>query len=314
MKYAPHLDSLRAIAALLVVAWHAKVPIFLGGFVGVDLFFVLSGYLITNVFTKNPELKSFYINRALRLTPPLALMLIAYLAIFPFIFPAHNHVTDALISIAYLSDYATAFWDTPKYLVHTWSLAVEEHFYLLWPLIVIRFKPTVSALLVAYILASFFRSSWPDFFEAYSKFDTRLSGLVLGCLIASVKIDQKFPAWPGVLVLILAASTLKWGTQFTQSWGFFIVEIAAAIAILGTAPKWLESAPLAYFGKLSYGIYLWHYPIVKICREYHLSWEMTFTLSLLPSIALSALSYHFVEKYFRDLRHKKLPPAKLLAE
>lgn len=300
VTYNPNLDGLRALAVLVVVAFHARVPGFAGGYVGVDLFFVLSGYLITNVLTHNPDIKQFYIRRAKRLIPPLALMLAVYLAVFPVIRPGLPHFRDALIAFTYLSDYAVAFWNEPDYLRHTWSLAVEEHFYLLWPLVLIRFRPTVRALLIAYIVATAWRWGWNGWHEAYSRFDTRLSGLILGCFIAGISIQQRFPAWPGLLILGAATATYSWAEPWIQGWGFLIVEVAAAVAILGTPPRWLSHPQLIYLGQLSYGIYLWHYPIVKLMRDVGLPWEVMLPISLSTSVLLAAASFHWFEVYFRS--------------
>lgn len=300
MNYNPSLDGLRALAVLVVVAFHARVPGFSGGYIGVDLFFVLSGYLITQVFTINPDLKRFYIRRAKRLVPALSLMLITYLAVFSIIVPDHPHGRDAIVAFLYLTDYAAAFWEAPYYIGHTWSLAVEEHFYFLWPLILLRFRPAVKVLLIAYIIATVWRWGWYDWLEAYYRFDTRLSGLILGGILAKITIDQRFPAWPGLLALLAATLTFSWKEPWVQGWGFVIAELAAAVAILGVPPKWLSKPPLVYLGKLSYGIYLWHYPIAKLLRDTDASWEITLLVSLSLSLMFAAASYHWLERFFRD--------------
>lgn len=302
MEYKPHLDGLRALAVLAVVAFHARVPGFPGGYVGVDLFFVLSGYLITQVLASNPDLPRFYIRRAKRLIPPLALLLIAYLLIFPVVRPGQPHVRDSLIAFFYLSDYFVAFWNKPEYLRHTWSLAVEEHFYLLWPLVMLKLRPSIKALLIAYIAATAWRWGWDGWHEAYSRFDTRLSGLLLGCILAGLTIKRTFPAWPGLVVLAVATFAYRWEMPWVQGAGFMIVELAAAIAIIGTPPAWLSTQPLVYLGKLSYGIYLWHYPITKLCRESGADWLVVLLTSLALSILLAAASYHLVEIHFRHRR------------
>jgi peptidoglycan/LPS O-acetylase OafA/YrhL len=301
MRYVPALDGLRALAVLAVVAFHARVPGFGGGFIGVDLFFVLSGYLITQVLAENPSLPRFYWRRARRLIPALALMLAAYLAVYPLLVPNYPHWRDAGLAFFYLSDYSVAFSDAPNYLRHTWSLAVEEHFYLLWPLVVLRFRPPVRWLLVAYVIATAWRWWWPDWMEAYSRFDTHATGLILGCAIASAW-RAAFPAWPGLAILALCCALYSWGSPFVQGPGFVIAEIGAAIAILGTPPRWLGTEALAYLGKLSYGIYLWHYPITRAFRDSGEPWQLTLASSLALSIIAAAISYHTIEAAFRS-RH-----------
>lgn len=304
MRYLPELDGLRALAVLAVVAFHARVPGFGGGFIGVDLFFVLSGCLITRVLVENPDLGRFYWRRAKRLVPPLAFMLATYLLAYPLIRPDHPHVRDAGLAFFYLSDYSVAFLETPLYLRHTWSLAVEEHFYLLWPLVFLRWRPSVRVLLVAYIVATAWRWGWPGFDEAYHRFDTRMSGLILGCLLAGIK-PRAFPAWPGLLILAAACVSFRWADPSVQGLGSVAVELAAAMAILGTPPAWLGSRPLVYVGKLSYGIYLWHYPIARVFRDAGELWQITLAISITGSVVMAAISYHLIEVWARP-RHRDI--------
>jgi peptidoglycan/LPS O-acetylase OafA/YrhL len=264
MKYVPGLDGLRALAVLGVVLCHSGAGWARGGFIGVDVFFVLSGYLITRLLAETqPTLRQFYYRRLRRLTPPLALMLAAYLVVFSQIRPDHDNSIEAGLSILYLSDYAATFWGLPEYLRHTWSLSVEEHFYLLWPLVFYRFRPTVKMLTVAFVLATLWRlgiGSWGAFLAVY----------------------------------------MRWADDYTQGPGITTAEIAAAVAVLGAAPKWLESAPLTYLGKLSYGIYLWHYPIARLMDGQ--LWPHVLAVTLPASILLAALSYHTLEAYTRRPR------------
>ena len=304
MQYNPNLDGLRAVAILLVVAVHAKAPLFPGGFIGVDLFFVLSGYLITTTLNENKELRRFYLDRFWRLVPALSLMLSSYLIIFPFIFPDYNHARDAAVAFFYLADYSSAYTSIPNYITHTWSLAVEEHFYMLWPIIMLRFNPTARAIFILFVIASIHRALWIDVHEAYRKFDTRLSGLLLGCFIAKAKPTDAFPAWPGILVLILAAAEFESGQKWVQRWGFTIVEFASAVAILGRPQKWLSNRFLVYIGKISYGLYLWHYPIVRITRDNGFPWEINLSFSLTLGLLCASASYHWIESPIKRWRTK----------
>jgi len=149
------LDGLRAVAVVLVISDHCGVPVFDQGYFGVDLFFVLSGFLITRLLvdeidaTGRIELWRFYLRRLLRLAPALLLFLAAYMLIAPSIWPQFDfllHLRDAALVGFYLSDYSQAFWHNPKVLIHTWSLSVEEHFYLIWPfavLLLARIGPAI---------------------------------------------------------------------------------------------------------------------------------------------------------------------------
>ena len=137
LRYNPALDGLRAVAVILVISDHCFVPVFDQGYFGVDLFFVLSGFLITRLLvdeidaTGRVDLWRFYLRRFLRLAPPLLLFLIAYVLIAPWFWPQFDflsHMRDAGLAGFYLSDYSQALWHSPKVLIHTWSLSVEETF------------------------------------------------------------------------------------------------------------------------------------------------------------------------------------------
>ncbi len=296
MTYQPALDGLRAIAAVAVVGRHSGGLV--GGFLGVDLFFVLSGYLITRSLAERPELVGFYVGRLRRLVPALTLMLIGYLLVFPWLVPDHPHVRDTALAYFYLSDYGFAFWGVPVFLQHTWTLSVEEHFYLLWPLLFLRVRPSVGFLMALYAIATAWRWVQPDWYEAYYRFDTRASGLLLGCLLAHLP-RLRLPAWPALVLLVLAFVFLDRNGPYTQGIGLSLVELVAAWAIVGAHPAWLGWAPLAYLGKLSYGIYLWHYPIARVLRDADEPWQVVAGVTVVASIVLAAISYHTVEAAFR---------------
>lgn len=216
------LDGLRAVAVLLVLAFHARVPGLQGGLLGVDVFFVLSGYLITRLLLQEHaergriDVAAFYGRRLRRLYPALLLMLGAYSVWAPWAFQhrAIEHGRDALLAVLYLADYARAFWQAPVVLQHTWSLAVEAHFYLLWPAVLIgllRLPPTrrVQVLLLLYLAALAWRShnmlSVRDWAGVYYAFDTRLAGLLLGALAACGGRELgRGCGWLGLLALAVA--------------------------------------------------------------------------------------------------------------
>ena len=305
MQYRPHLDGLRALAALTVLFFHARVPWFTGGYIGVDLFFVLSGYLITLTFSENPNLKQFYIRRARRLAPPLYLMLLVYVLVYPNLTEA-PHLQHAGLAALYVSDYSKAFWDAPTVLVHTWTLSVEEHFYLVWPVILMYLNPSARQLIIAYVAATVFRWAWFDAHEAYYKFDTRTSGLILGCFLAKVRVPT-FPSWPALIALCTAVYYLpNWHTErWALDLGVMFAEVLSAAAIIGSAPKWLTWKAIRYTGKISYGIYLWHFPALKVIERYFSHWAITSSLTLISSFCFAAISYHTVESYFRKQKHRE---------
>jgi peptidoglycan/LPS O-acetylase OafA/YrhL len=337
MPYNPALDGLRAVAVMLVVLFHARAPIALGGYMGVQIFFVLSGYLITSLLMTQLEAKGrldlgrFYLRRFLRLTPALFAMLAIYGVAAPFLWPAiGDHGKQAAIAALYLSDYAVAFWNTPDLLNHTWSLAVEEHFYLLWPIALLAAwrrwdrRSLVWVLATAYGLATLVRwvcivrgQSWE---QVYFRFDTNLSGLMLGAWLAVMLRDEVLAArlkraLPWLLWLPLLAILClqyRWGDIWMPMWGQCFMEWGAvAILIAVQTPHsqaWamLSRAPLVWLGKISYGLYLWHYPIFRYLREGH-HWSEQLMIGLPLSVALAALSYYTVEAW--GARRRAVLPA-----
>lgn len=331
MQYNPALDGLRALAVLAVVAFHCEVPFMWGGFVGVDLFFVLSGYLITTILhaeaaaTGRVDLLRFYWNRALRLWPALLLMLAAYVALVD----DENRWRDALLAGLYLSDYTKAFADVPDWLSHTWSLSVEEHFYLLWPFVVMALakippRRAVLFLAAAFVLATAWRFAellrWDAWDPVYYRFDTRMSGLVLGSLIAiaPLRLESGAAAWiigVALTFLAVAVSCLAWERLSVLGSPAFAVDLAAGALVLSLVSdrpsrmaRALAQPRLVYLGTISYGIYLWHYPIARMIRD--LVPDGLALLVVLPaSVAIAAASYELVEKPLRRFRMARTPQA-----
>lgn len=336
MKHVAGLDGLRAIAVAAVVVFHAGQPALApGGFLGVDLFFVLSGFLITGILAREFDrdgtiaLGGFYLRRALRLMPALVLLVAVYLLAAPLVWPDHGalaHARDAAVTLTYLSDYGYALWHVPEYLSHSWSLSVEEHFYLVWPLllpVILRLKRPARAVALLYLVAAAWRAfafiddGWS---AAYYRFDVRFAGILLGCWLAlwlrergNAGREAALPVSPLVPAgaLVLAFLYARWGSLAACLTVLPLAELAAAALILGVVrpavridgwfQRLLASGPLTALGRLSYGVYLWHYPIVLITRE---------TMPLLPSllvcaaasVALAWLSWNSVEALGRRWR------------
>lgn len=335
MPYNPALDGVRAVAVLIVLAFHCRLPGFGGGYVGVDVFFVLSGYLITTILRAELEatgqvaIGRFYWRRALRLWPPLLLMLCAYIVAAPVFFSGTNVVRDVLVTGFYLSDYSQAIWGLPKFLGHTWSLSVEEHFYLLWPLAILATRRLTDRQLAwllgaLFVLATAWRCAdmllWRDWAWTYYRFDTRMSGLVLGGAIAVLPWRMKaetarLAATLSVLLLVSVTAAFRWDMPEALTWGGLVVDLAAAGLILSLASSHalplrglFESQPAVYLGLVSYSIYLWHYPIARIVRD-HFDPLTTFLIVAPLSVALAAASYEYMEKPLRALRRRQAAAA-----
>lgn len=321
MKYVPELDGLRGIAVLLVVLVHCKVPGFAGGFLGVDVFFVLSGYLITSILLAEHragaiDLRRFYWRRALRLYPALLLMLTVYLIVAPILWPGKPHWRDALLAGFYLSDYSYAFIQAPHYLSHTWSLAVEEHFYMLWPpllILALRKRPAdlSQILLVALLAAIAWRWYSIDALRGvYFRFDSRLPGLLAGCWLATARPRLRLPerpvAWLGLGMLIFVVATAITGGRGSVTYSIPMAEAASVLLIYGAASlPFLAQAKLVEIGRLSYGIYLWHAPLMYAVQDW--SWPEKLLFVSVASFIAAWVSYHTVEAVARSYRHPRSP-------
>lgn len=318
MQYNPALDGLRALALLLVLAFHARIEGFHGGFFGVDVFFVLSGYLITRLLaeqhsaTGTINVSAFYLRRLRRLYPALLLFLGVYLIAGPLAFPnRQDHARDALVAATYLSDYGFAFWRIPWVIQHTWSLSVEEHFYLAWPVVLLMvlklprscWAPVVLTLAVAATLwrwhVVFNVDPWQ---QPYYRFDTRLSGILLGAAAGLWRPQVPRLAAPlGGALLLLAMSQAYTKADSSLTGWMALAEGGSLLLVLGAHQvPLLAWAPLVWIGKLSYGIYLWHYPIMLWLRAHDvIGWE-SLAIGGGGAILGGAVSYFTVERFARS--------------
>lgn len=325
MPYNPALDGIRAIAIALVLARHAQVPGFGAGFYGVDVFFVLSGYLITTILlneiraTGSIALGRFYLRRLERLYPPMLAVLLAYVTVGPLVWPGlETPWVHAGIAAVYLSDYAHVMEVGAGKLSYLWSLAVEEKFYLLWPVLLLfvaaRTRPLawIAVLILASVGWRFLQ--WADaesWTRLYYCFDTHASGLMIGSGLALLL--QRTPLRTGNAsglaafgVLLLCAQGFEWRGDGAILWGILVAELAAVALILSAqaGTGWLATRPMAMLGRYSYGLYLWHMPIMIWLRDRH-DWPVTLVLGSLFGLLASALSYHTIEAYFRERNERR---------
>jgi len=330
MRYNPAMDGVRAVAVLLVMLFHARAPYFEGGYLGVDVFFVLSGFLITSLLlaehdrTGSIHVGYFYLRRLLRLTPALLLLVVAYVLVAPLLWPESPHALHALVAALYLADYGVAFWGVPEQLSHTWSLAVEQHFYLLWPLflgsLLRPMRPTALArtLAWAYLAAVLWRWLWVSqghtWDQVYYRFDTHATGLVLGAWLAAILRNPHSAArlnrwrlqlWLPVGGLFML--DLSWGQMGMLRWGISAAEWATVLILLAVHPGkgWLYGVlaipTLAWLGRISYGVYLWHYPIFRYLRD-GADWVTVMLVGGALTVTLAAFSFYTVELRVQRLR------------
>lgn len=361
LAFRPDIEGLRAVAVLLVVLSHVGLGTFAGGYVGVDVFFVISGFLITSLLlaelsrTGRISLVGFYTRRAIRLLPASTLVLVVTLVAAWWWAPPirlSDIVGDAIASALYGINYrlavqGTDYWNVeadPSPLQHYWSLAVEEQFYLIWPLLLLvcalgwwRGRRTVHtrsvvAVLVAVGLISFalsvsqtpHRASW-----AYFGLHTRAWELALGALVAvGASALSRTPArlaaaltWIGLGAVLWSAVTYSEATVF-PGYAAALPVVGVALVIAGgcAAPRagaqaLLRLAPFQLVGKLSYGWYLWHWPVLMLGPAV-LGIEPTGAANAAlaaAALVLAAASYVLVEDPIRHRRSLRLAPRRGLA-
>ena len=296
-KRVPGLDGQRAIACLAVIAGHLGLPLTGGGWLGVDVFFVLSGFLITGIVMRERErtgtirLRAFYLRRAGRLYPALLVTIAIHLILSPQFLSWH----EVLLSAAMADTYVMNFWpfitwaNEPNLIWHTWSLAIEEHFYLLWPLAVLglgtrrRVVRGALALGLASITAmALTRGTVPGLTLAYFMSWTRAWELLAGCALAAAapvvgRRGSAWCGWAGAAALVLAFGAGNWVDRTSAPAMTAVIAAAVTGSVLlivaakdgrGLVPRSLSIKPLRWVGDHSYGLYLYHPAVVYVVANY----------------------------------------------
>lgn len=341
LKYISAIDGLRALAVLAVLFYHLDIPLFKGGFMGVDIFFVLSGFLITRII--HTELLAgefsflrFYARRVRRIFPALfVMMFVASVAAILFLIPieyrdymrALRHAALQFSNVMFVervSYFANAEAENP--LLHTWSLGVEEQFYFIWPLLfwgVARFwqLKKVAWMLVPLSILSFAGSLYVlkiDPNKAFYLLPPRAWELAVGGMVALLATKPLHKKWLAEALGVAGVALMVWAILGFDNTDFpgvkaLLPVFGAALAIYAfQAPhttrimKFFALKPIVFVGLISYSLYLWHWPLIAFYKNYTLlplTWGVQAVI-IVASFVLAVLSWRFVERPFRG--HKAI--------
>lgn len=331
--YLPHVDGLRALAVLGVLLYHLDLPFIPGGFVGVDVFFVISGYLITSHIRQSVEagrfsFRAFYGRRVRRLAPALLMTIAATLVAGFFILPVAGYQSlakEAIYAVLSISNFL--FWGQSGYfdadaslkpLLHTWSLAVEEQYYLLWPLLLVFLRKNTLALLSVLLLGAFSMVAAEllmrrDSAMVFYMMPFRIAEFALGAILYWGRFRQwlnpvlhSWLAAIGLVFIVISFSMIDEQLPFPGVTSLLPCVGAALIITFGQGAlvgKLLGLYPILFIGIISYSVYLVHWPIIVFYKYLHVSpleFKDVVILSLLTFL-FAIVQYSLIEY---PLRHK----------
>lgn len=314
LGYRPELDALRSVAAVLVFVHHAPrlrgaglesgwLPA--GGWVGVTMFFALSGYLITSIMLRSDRfsLGDFYVRRARRLLPAMAFLVAGVVAV--------AWLLDDVASVR-AAPWAALYGGNLRagmgWFGHTWSLGIEEHFYLVWPLVFVAARRRLLEVTCGLIVLSVGAGCWmfatgADMIAVRNSDLARSQAILIGCVVAILAHRGVRLRVPAALPIVALA-------------GMLLIPASSAVTVLAVYPAtavctvlliaaWTDRppaipAPMAWFGKISYGFYLWHYPVlIWLDRAWSLPLAVHAAIGFALTLWLARVSWVFVEQPWR---------------
>lgn len=348
MRYMPGLDGLRAIAVLGIIIYHLNKQWLTGGFLGVDTFFVISGYLITSLLLKEYDdtgiikLKSFWIRRLKRLLPAVIVLLMV-VGTATLLLKSDNIIRvkhDIIAAIFYVSNWWYIAKDVNYFeqfsfmpLKHLWSLAIEEQFYIFFPVILVTLLLTIKkrykigfifwgVSIISLGLMMFIYSINGDHSRVYFGTDTRLQTLLLGVILAFLwppfKLKNDLPKVVkyvidsigslSFIVLILLFFIINDETNWIYDGGFYLISILTLFIIASVVhpstwiAKIFSNPVLVFIGKRSYSLYLWHFAVISFVHSYYVDGQIpvyVYFIDISLTIIFAELSYRFIETPFR---------------
>jgi peptidoglycan/LPS O-acetylase OafA/YrhL len=336
------IQGLRALAATLVLVFHAKFVS--GGFIGVDIFYVISGFLITGLLLKELKLngrislKAFYLRRSKRLLPASFLVLFVTAIFAWLVLPPISRGSigrDMIATTLYISNYLFAWWQndyqnlnaTPSPFIHYWSLAVEEQFYIFWPLFIIALAKLKNArksligfsvvTVITFVLGVWLTIVAPIW--AFYSLPSRAWELSIGALIAllpTLRRQNRSLATLGALTLLVSAFWFNERTAFPGAYALLpVLATAALLSSIGAWPqplKWLATNRISiWLGKISYPLYLWHWPILVLPISL-LARDLT-VIERIIALLITVLLADFTNRFIEDpLRFRIIGPQRIL--
>lgn len=354
-RYMPGLDGLRAIAVIGIIIYHLNKQWLTGGFLGVDTFFVISGYLITSLLLKEYEetgiinLKNFWIRRFKRLIPAVLTLAFVVIVVTLVLKPDEiiNIKKDAIAAIFYFSNWWYIATDVNYFeqfafrpLKHLWSLAIEEQFYIVFPILFIflllALKKYRNVVLIFWIISLIsllvmISISQPHMSHSrvYFGTDTRLQTMLLGVILAFLWPPFKLKKHPkktlthiidgigvfGIFILLLLFYKVNDNSDWIYNGGFYLISVMTLFVIMsvvhptGYFAKVIGNPVFVMIGKRSYSLYLWHFPVISFVHSYYVDGQLpsyVYLLDIILTIIFAELSYRYIETPFRKKGFKAL--------
>ncbi|HEC2178739.1 TPA: acetyltransferase [Staphylococcus delphini] len=347
-RYMPGLDGIRAVAVIAIIIYHLNPQWLWGGFLGVDTFFVISGYLITSLLlteyhnTGKIELTSFWLRRVKRLIPAVLFLVMGVLVLTLIFMPTEIQKVraDSIAAIFYVSnwwyimqnvDYFEQFAVQP--LKHLWSLAIEEQFYLVFPIVLLSLLSFIRRLksiriiflillVISMITMMVLYVPNENVARVYFGTDTRIQTLLMGVLLALVwppfqlkaKVNRKMRMMidtagvVGLVILFICFKFVSETNSILYYGGFFLISavtllvIASSVHPSGYFAKFLGNKVFTFIGSRSYSLYLWHYPIIVLIHHQFVQGQippLVYVVEILLMILMAEFSYKFIEQPFR---------------